>query len=136
MPESKPEQLESILLMMQEQMAQQRQMLEMMIQTRASAPSDAGATTSSGNDSEAAHKIPKAKAPVAHLEMSESKWNFFISEWERYKRSTNQKDKECQDQLIDACEEELREDMFKTLGKEMWKKNRRYSYSRRSRSWL
>ena len=118
MAESKPEQLESILLMMQEQMAQQRQMLEMMIRTRASASSDDGATT----DSEAAHKIPKAKAPVAHLEMSESKWNFFISEWERYKRSTNQKDKECQDQLIDACEEELREDMFKTLGKEMWKK--------------
>ena len=92
--------------------AQQRPMLQMMILTRTS--SDDSATTSSGNDDDseaAAHKTPKVRSPVAHLEMSESKWNLLQ---ERYKRSTNQKDKECQDQLIDASDEELK-DLFETL---------------------
>ena len=44
--------------------------------------------------------------------MSESKWKFFKAKWTRYKRNTNQKDAQCQDQLIDACTDDLREDLL------------------------
>ncbi len=49
------------------------------------------------------------------LGISESKWQFFLSEWNRYKRLTNMPSNQIQNQLLDACSEDLREDLFQSL---------------------
>ena len=117
--ENKSEQLETVLRMMQEQMALQGQMIQMMMQSGGA--SGANQTSQEHKDicQAGAAKMPQASRPVAHLDMTESKWKFFEAEWERYKRSTNQKDAQCQDQLLDACTDDLREDLFKSLGVSM-----------------
>ena len=156
--DDKSEQMATVLQLMQQQIAQQGQLIEMLVQSRTNNPAEAEAevpvqsrtsstpggeaassqpseesnqaaqTTPTGtasghptaaSDDAGAARVQKAVRPVAHLNMPETKWQFFMHEWKRYKRSTGISGQAVVDQLIDACSEELREDIFRSMGEGM-----------------
>ena len=117
--DDKSEQMTAVLQLMQEQMAQQGRLIEMLVQsqTNMTSSSEGAASNHSTGAGEAdPAKVPKAVRPVAHLDMPEPKWKFFEHEWKRYKRLTGITGQAVVDQLIDACSEELREDLFRSMG--------------------
>ena len=117
--EDKAEQMAAVLQLMQQQMAQQGQLIEMLVQSRTNPPNGANNVPTSEPEGTGQAKIVKAVRPMAHLNMPETKWQFFMYEWTRYKRSTCISGQAVVDQLIDACSEELREDLFRSMGQTM-----------------
>ena len=73
---------------------------------------------STANDVNSAGNKPQAlKRPQATLDMSETSWRDFESQWLRYKRSTGLRDQEAAiDQLVSCCSDDLRMDINSETG--------------------
>ena len=54
----------------------------------------------------------KIKRPTLNEDIQEEDWRFFILRWERYKKTTELKEEEVVQQLMDCCSEDLQKDHF------------------------
>ena len=59
-------------------------------------------------------KAEKAKRPEIAAEMSDEDWQYFLSRWEAYKKSTSLEGEEIVLQLMECCCEQLRRDHHRT----------------------
>ena len=61
-------------------------------------------------------KKPKRVRPTIDLSSNEGDWDFFTSEWKRYKRQTELKNSDITDELREACSKELRKELHDFVG--------------------
>ena len=59
-------------------------------------------------DSSVSAKPERAKRPEIGAELSDEDWNYFLSRWKSYKKSTNLSGEDIVLQLLECCCEELR----------------------------
>ena len=72
------------------------------------------ALTAAGSNGNPRVKSPER--PEVGLGFSETRWAFFINEWELYKRRTSLKTENVTDELRACCSMELRKTLFDFLG--------------------
>ena len=75
-----------------------------------------GALSAKTNETPQQHrprtKRPDPIRPTIDLECSESDWDFFIEEWERYKRQVALQSEELTDEILSTCSTQLRKELF------------------------